>query len=275
MDEVIDEPFTRSADYCTQSHIVAIENDMFIGGIELIIDEPELIMLFDPIIKSKNSHRVTRRLLSKAVETARAMKAGKLFSLIHKSNERLACIQAVLIDIGFDLGMEKVLFRRKPEPLLATEHDHQIKYRSLKDIGEDHFFKIFKQVYEPDIFESDPRKCFSGLIRTAERSKRFYPEDWNVAYIRDKAIGLTMPQLHDEKGELGSNYHIGVIHDFRGKGIGTILQKKAIMTLIKRGVMYIVGSTAANNTPMKRIFKSLHYKFFDYQYFYRYKGSDL
>jgi ribosomal protein S18 acetylase RimI-like enzyme len=114
-------------------------------------------------------------------------------------------------------------------------------------------------------------KWFSGLKRMAIKSRRFYPEDWEVAYIENQAVGITMPQLHDEKGECGSNFLVGVIPEVRKKGIGKILQRRAIKRLMKRGAGLIVGSTHVKNTPMIRIFEALGYEFVEYQYFYCYK----
>ena len=82
-----------------------------------------------------------------------------------------------------------------------------------------------------------------------------------------------MPQLHDEKGECGSNFYVGVISRLRKKGIGKMLQRRAIERLIKREAKSILGSTSVQNTSMIKIFKSLRYEFMEYRYFYCYKGK--
>ncbi|GAI16007.1 unnamed protein product, partial [marine sediment metagenome] len=47
MDEEFSESFTQLSDYRPQSHIVVEESNRFIGGMELIIDEPEQVFLFN------------------------------------------------------------------------------------------------------------------------------------------------------------------------------------------------------------------------------------
>ncbi|MGB3341621.1 MAG: GNAT family N-acetyltransferase [bacterium] len=273
LDDEFSESFTESSDYRRQSHIVVEEHHRFIGGMELIIDEPELVLLFNPTIKGKNEMNIIEHLLRKGIEAAESLDVRKIFSLIHKSNDNLKIIQTALQDIDFELGMEKVLYQRKPIPFSKYKSDLHFVYKSLGEIGEEDFIKIFEKIYQPDIFESDPRKCFLGLQRMADKTKRFYLGEWEVAYIENQAVGITMPQLHDEKSECGSNFLVGVIPEVRRKGIGKILQRRAIEKLIKQGVKSIFGSTHANNAPMIRIFESLGYEFTEYQYFYCYKPT--
>jgi|GEM_PF-3286735 len=273
MDEEFSESFTQLSDYRPQSHIVVEESNRFIGGMELIIDEPEQVFLFNPIVKGKDTPSVFEHLLCKGIEAAQSLDVQKIFSLIHESNDKFKIIQAVLSKFKFNLGLKKVLYQRKPIPLSVYKSDLHVTYKSLKEVGEEDFIKIFRRIYQPDIFESDSQKCFLGLKRGAVKTRRFYPDDWEVAYVENQAVGITMPQLHDEKGECGSNFYVGVIPGLRKKGIGKMLQGRAIERLIKRGVKLIMGSTHFENTSMIRIFESLEYEFVEYQYFYCYKGK--
>jgi len=273
MDEEFSESFTQLSDYRPQSHIVVEEDNRFVGGMELIIDDPEQVFLFNPIVKGKDMPSVFEHLLHKGIEAAQSLDVQKIFSLIHESNDKFKIIQTVLSKFKFNLGLKKVLYQRKPKPLFVYKSDLYLVYKSLKEIGEEDFVKMLEKIYQPDIFESDPKKCFFGLKRGAVKTRRFYPEDWEVAYIENQAVGITMPQLHDEKGKYGSNFYVGVISGLRKKGIGKMLQRRAIERLIKRGVKLIMGSTHFENTPMIRIFESLAYEFAEYQYFYCYKGK--
>lgn len=273
MDEEFSESFTQLSDYRLQSHIVVEEDNRFIGGMELIIDDPELVFLFNPIVKGKDTPSVFEYLLCKGIEAAQSLDVQKIFSLIHESNNKFKIIQTVLQNLEFELGMKKVLYQRKPTPLFVYKSNLRLTYKSLKEVGEEDFVKMLEKIYQPDIFESDPQECFFGLKRMAVKTRRFYPEDWEVTYTENQAVGITMPQLHDEKGEQGSNFYLGVVPKARGKGIGKILQQKAVETLIKRGAKGIIGSTDIKNTPMIRIFKSLGYEFVEYQYFYCYKTT--
>jgi ribosomal protein S18 acetylase RimI-like enzyme len=216
---------------------------------------------------------VFEHLLHNGIEAAHSLDVQKIFSLIHESNDKFKIIQAVLLKLKFSLGLKKVLYQRKPIPLFVYKSNLHLVYKSLGQVGEEDFVKMLGKIYQPDIFESDPKKCFFGLKREAGKTGRFYPEDWEVAYIENQAVGVTMPQLHDEKGECGSNFYVGVISGLRKKGIGKMLQRRAIERLIKREAKSILGSTSVQNTSMIKIFKSLRYEFMEYQYFYCYKGK--
>lgn len=273
MNEEFGESFTQLFDYRLQSHIVVEENNRFVGGMELIIDDPELVLLFNPIVKGKDRSSVFEYLLRKGIEGAQSLDVQKIFGLIHESNDKFKIIQTVLQNLEFELGMKKVLYQRKPTPFSVHKSNVRFTYKSLKEVGEEDFVKTLEKIYQPDIFESDPKKCFFGLKRMAVKSRRFYPEDWEVTYAENQAVGITIPQLHDEKGEIGSNFYVGVLPGLRKKGIGKMLQRRAIERLIKRDVILIVGSTYFENTPMIRIFESLGYEFAEYQHFYCYKTT--
>ncbi|GAI16002.1 unnamed protein product, partial [marine sediment metagenome] len=66
-----------------------------------------------------------------------------------------------------------MLYQRKPIPLSVYKSDLHVTYKSLKEVGEEDFIKIFRRIYQPDIFESDPKKCFFGLKRGAVKTGRF------------------------------------------------------------------------------------------------------
>ena len=269
MDEESDELFTQTSDHIIESHVVVEKGDEIVGGMDLIIDEPDLLMLFNPKLVIDSALDL---LLGKAIEAAKSLKVNEVFSLIHGSNDRFKTIQRILKDSKFVFGMKKILYELKSAELSKTNVRSALTYESLSQDNEDDFINIFKVVYQPDIFESGAERCFMDLRKGAMKTKRFYAEDWEIACSSIKYIGITMPQLHDERGEIGSNYYLGVIPEERKKGSGRALQRRAVETLFKRGAKMIVGSTDAENTAMMKVFESLGYEFMEYQYFYRYSG---
>lgn len=268
--EELDELFTQTSDYRIESHVVVEKGDEIVGGMDLIIDEPDLLMLFDPKLVIDSALDL---LLRKAIETAKSLKVNEVFSLIHGRNDRFKTIQRILKESKFVFGMKKILYELKSAEHSNTNADSALTYKPLSDDNETCFIDVFKVVYQPDIFESDAERCFIGLKQSANKTKRFYPEDWEIANRGTEHIGITMPQLHDEGGAIGSNYYLGVIPEEREKGFGRALQRRAVETLLKRGAKMIVGSTDAENTAMIKVFESLGYEFMEYQYFYRYSGN--
>jgi ribosomal protein S18 acetylase RimI-like enzyme len=198
----------------------------------------------------------------------------KVYALIHESNERFEMIDRTLKDTGFVFGMKKILYRLKTTTFSGS-NAAPLTYEPLGQDNEAHFIDVFKRTYQPDFFESDAARYFVGLKKDAIKTKRFYTRDWEMGIHNNEYVGITMPQLHDEEGEIGSNFYLGVVPEQRNKGFGRALQRRAIDTLRKRDANMIVGSTEIQNTPMIRIFESLGYEFSEYQYFYRYTGICL
>lgn len=260
--------FTLEDDYRTESHIVVEENKRLVGGMALMFWEPETVILFNPT--SKNDIALDS-LVCKGIDTAKCLNAGTIVSLLHGSNAQFRAIEDVLLRHGFFLGLKKELYTLKPAAYSPVEMDLSITYRSAHQITEEAFIQVFKDVFEPDFFDSDAANCFAELKMNAVDSGRFYPEDWEVAYVKDKPIGLTMPQLHDAGGEIGSNFYLGVLPEERKNGFGTLLQRRAVETLIRRGVDLIAGSTDVMNKPMRRIFRRLGYELAEHQYFFKYR----
>jgi len=261
--------FTTESDYRPESHIVVEKDDRFVGCMEVFIEDPGLVLLFNPKVEVVNAMKL---IICKGIKTAKALDVRIIGCLVHESNEQFNVIERLLPDLGFVFGMEKALYQLKASTLSDTGGIPSLAYRSLKQVAETQFVEIFGKIYQPDIFESDPTRCFADLKKSAARTKRFHPEDWEIAYVALKPVGITMPQLHDEKAQFGSNYYVGVILDERGKGLGKALQRRAVETLVRRGVHTIVGSTDIRNKPMLKIFESLGYERIEHQYFYVYHG---
>lgn len=262
-------PFTQGSYYRPESHIVVEKDDRFVGGMELFIEDPELVLLFNPKIEIVDALKL---IVCKGIDTAKALDVRIIGFLIHESNAQFSVIERLLPDLGFVFGMKKALYQLKAATTSDTGGIPSLTYRSLTQVGETRFVGVFEKIYQPDIFDfdPDPARCFEDLKKMAARTKRFHPEDWEIAYVATKPVGITMPQLHDAKAQCGSNYYVGVVLEERGKGLGKALQKRAVETLFRRGVHTIVGSTDVRNKPMLKIFESLGYERIEHQYFYVY-----
>lgn len=272
-DERSSRHFTQEPDYRPESHIVVAEDDRFLGCMHLIIEEPELVLLFNPKVQVADALKL---IICEGIKTAKSLHVHVIGCLIHGSNKQFNIIEKMLPDLGFVFGMKKALYQLKPASITDSGVSASLTFVSLEHVAEARFIEIFEEVYEPDMFDepdmskSSAAKCFADLKKRAVETKRFYPEDWEIAYIATKPVGITMPQLHDEMAQFGSNFLVGVVTGERRKGIGKALQRRAVETLIRRGAESIVGSTDIRNKPMLRIFESLGYELIEHQYFYRY-----
>jgi GNAT superfamily N-acetyltransferase len=260
--------FTLDTDYRKESHIVVEEGGRLVGGMALMFWEPETVILFNPTTENDIT---LDSLVCKGIDTAKCLNAGTIVSLLHGSNAQFRAIEDVLLRNGFFLGLKKELYTLKPAAYSPVEIDLSIIYKSAQQITEEAFIHFFKDVFEPDFFDSDAANYYTELKMNAVDSGRFYPEDWEIAYVGGKQIGLTMPQLHDAGGEIGSNFYLGILPDARKRGLGTLLQRRAVETLIRRGVDLIAGSTDVKNVPMNKIFRRLGYELAEHQYFFKYR----
>ncbi len=82
-----------------------------------------------------------------------------------------------------------------------------------------------------------------------------YPEDWVVLRIRGRPVGIVLPAFTDHTHQVATNLYMGVVPEARGCGLGAVLVRRGIETMIARGALRFVGSCDIVNTPMRRIFQ--------------------
>jgi GNAT superfamily N-acetyltransferase len=82
---------------------------------------------------------------------------------------------------------------------------------------------------------------------------------WSVVLVDDTPAGFVLPVVFvgEARGDLdeGTIYHIGVIPQQRGKGLGALLLARGTNALLSHGVWRICADTAVENEPMIRIFE--------------------
>jgi ribosomal protein S18 acetylase RimI-like enzyme len=264
--------FTHLPNFCPELYVVTEENQKFIGCMKIIRVESQNFILFNPISKI-NPALVLRKMIAYGLSAAKTSKVSEIMILIHDNNPNIVTLRNLIPELGFELKLEKALYRLSPDCLnekLKITSD--LKFHSLKKVGETTFLDIFRKIYRPDrdFDKDDPNECFQELKARAINMGTYRPNNWLIAYFNKKPIGVILPQLHDAKGETGSNFYLGVVPKMRGRGFGHDLQYFAVQKLIEEGVRSIVGSTDIQNVNMLRIFESLGYNLETIQYFYYY-----
>lgn len=267
VDEEPGELFTQGIHYQPESRIVCEEDNKLVGGLELVIEEPDLLILYDPLTRVNKSVEILDAMIAKGLNVAQSLNCRRVLGLIQNNDQR-EIVDRSFAKAGLRFAMEKVLYKIMPDFGVNYQARSALTFKSLKELGEEEFIDFLAKVYEPDVFDSSPEECFFSLKKRANASTHFYPEDWLIGYFDGYAAGVIMPQLHDEKGSTGSNFYLGVLPAVRGKGIGTSLQAKSVEILKNRGARLILGSSDIRNSGMIKIFESLGYEFDTYQYFY-------
>jgi len=75
---------------------------------------------------------------------------------------------------------------------------------------------------------------------------------------KDRVAGFTTYYM--EAPKQGRLLFLAVDQDFRGKGYGTLLVKRAIQELLRMGATYIVLWTRVSNIPAQRIYKEIGFQ---------------
>ncbi len=83
---------------------------------------------------------------------------------------------------------------------------------------------------------------------------------WTLLSLHGEAAGFVLPVTYDNCAREGLDeatiFHMGVLPDRRGQGLGRALLRQATKSLLAHGVWRIYCDTAANNAPMIHLFES-------------------
>jgi GNAT superfamily N-acetyltransferase len=103
------------------------------------------------------------------------------------------------------------------------------------------------------------------MIRDAQAGTAYEAERgwWSVIAADGVPVGFVLPVVftgcaRDGLDE-GAIYHIGVVPEHRGRGLGRLLLGRATDTLLAHGVWQISTDTAAENNAMVRVFTAAGY----------------
>jgi ribosomal protein S18 acetylase RimI-like enzyme len=83
---------------------------------------------------------------------------------------------------------------------------------------------------------------------------------WTLLAFHGEAAAFVLPVTYDNCTRHGLDeatiFHMGVLPEHRGRGLGRALLRQATRTLVTHGVWRISCDTAANNAPMIHLFAS-------------------
>jgi GNAT superfamily N-acetyltransferase len=86
------------------------------------------------------------------------------------------------------------------------------------------------------------------------------PGWWQLLTFRGADAGFVLPVVYDGCARDGLDeatvFHMGVLPEHRGRGLGRVLLRKAMGTMLEHGVWRIYCDTAAANDPMIHLFES-------------------
>jgi ribosomal protein S18 acetylase RimI-like enzyme len=170
-------------------------------------------------------------------------------------------IRDVLTESGFYLEIRKEYFRKELNDLETDkEEDGALTYRNLSQTGDRPFIEMLGRIQQVTLNSDaeedakDPGKAFNGF----KDPDRFDPALWLLAYYQNAPAGMVLPGV--ERGTeppQGFIQFIGVLPEYRNRGLGRILLEKGIRMLAESGAKMYTGSTDTLNIPMIKLFTSM------------------
>lgn len=94
----------------------------------------------------------------------------------------------------------------------------------------------------------------AGFLKMSRAQHKAFSEPlWRVAEVDGEAVGIVHFGIPDERGCSGLEL-IGVLPEFRGRGLGRALHAKTLHALAQRGGRHYRDKTDVGNLAMQRIF---------------------
>jgi ribosomal protein S18 acetylase RimI-like enzyme len=162
----------------------------------------------------------------------------------------------------------KVPFEWTTEHVLATRDDPSgISW--ITSEHDDRFVDVVAQSLAASLDTSDIASVRSmgsvnaarTLLESAPKWKCSRGADWwQLICIGGEPAGFVLPVTFDDidlrAQSEGTIFHTGVTPAFRGRGLGRLLLRQAVRTLMGNGVGRIFCDTDASNAPMIHLFES-------------------
>lgn len=200
------------------------------------------------------------RLVDAGVRRAREAGSARVGLVLEDRFPHAVAFAAAAPSWGFEFDVDKVLVRAgapdlhvdalpaPPEGAAFASHDPELT-------------GVFQRVLATSMTrsdrESDALKELEGFEARARGDGGFHREDWVLLRVGGIAAGLVIPAFLDERRDGGTLFYVGVLSEFRGRGLGAVLARRGIETMLARGATRYADSCNAANVPMRRIFERL------------------
>jgi RimJ/RimL family protein N-acetyltransferase len=174
--------------------------------------------------------------------------------IIVSDRERDRRKRTALEGAGFSIALSKSLFRRDLADY-RTPYTDPMRYPTLEEVPRERFETVLEAAHIGDPLEEsavDERSALEAYISLA--GPAFEARRWRLAELDGVAVGVVLPQIYPDMPTLGTLFHIGILPEFRGRGLGRILHAKGLELLADEVGTY-VGSTHVANAPMIRVFE--------------------
>lgn len=273
--------FTAEPGFRSEAHLVAVRDGAPVGRMESILEEPHEVTLVHPIATDGASPdefaQVVDALVAEGVSVAAALGTARTQLLLMDSMSRLDELMERTARWGFTLEQRKAFYSVDAASVrwdLASPPSG-LSFRSARDADDPELVTTLARVLDGS-YESDQDAAADVALYVAlcRRNDCLHPEDWEFATLDDgRVVGVVLPAFADAGHAAGTNLHVGLVPEARGRGLGLALHARGLATMRRRGATRFISSCDVRNVPMQRVFERLGYTRRSAQFVYTLRGA--
>ncbi len=243
---------------------------------ESMLNEPYTAVLIDPIVcDGEDIEEVARALIGEGLSVARSIGTAKVELILESYLPYLERVSALVTELGFRRTFEKALYMCDLAGFTPGVYAQPLEFRSIAEAGDLAAIGVVREVLKKPLnrYEMDvaPSSMFEELRDLCRRNDVFYPEDWLIAYERNREVGVVMPALTDLVTRRGTILFVGVTPEARGRGLGFALTLKGLQTIAARTPTGWLDSADVRNTPMRKILERVGYSLTAIQHYFEWR----
>lgn len=268
---------TEEATFQPGSRLVAESGGVPVGRItSILVEGHEAIVLHPVVATGADLGDVGAALVDAAIAHARSLRIAHVEMLFRESIPRRDEILALAPRWGFELKRTKELFFAKAESVRwdVARADRRLTFRAADGPADPALVATYARVLEGS-WESDldaARELGSFVVRCGADGC-LHPEDWEIALLDGRPAGVVIPAFCDGTRREGTNLHVGLVPEARGRGWGATLHLRGLATIRRRGAEVFYGSCDTRNAAMRRVFERVGYARETTQYLLALRGD--
>ncbi len=247
--------------------IFAILENRLVESMEARMEDVETGRIFPyrPCVLPMYRQRgVDAALVKTAVEHLRKCGARKVkFSIMGFDSDTTPYID-LYQRLGFQIWRKAQSMRRRLHNIPDCTIHLPLKLLTERQVGVDAFVDLFIECFH-DSSDRDASQIASNIEKTKqfiqqlrEREGQYHnPDGWIAALLQDKFVGFA---IAIREGRDGLIAEVGVISQFRRRGIGTFLSIKALEKLKERGFKQAFLGVDVQNTAAISLYEKLGFQ---------------
>jgi hypothetical protein len=183
--------FTGDPGFRPESHLVAERAGRIVGRMESVLNEPYSAVLIDPIVcDGEDVEEVARVLIGEGLGVASSIGAADVELILESYLPYLERVGALATELGFRRTFEKALYMCDLAAFSPAVSGQPLEFRSIAEAGDAAAIRVISEVLKRPLnrFEMNvaPSSMFERLKDLCRRNGVFHPEDWLVAYQRNR-----------------------------------------------------------------------------------------